>query len=282
MSYWGCNQYIIQRALAAKSVKETQRGLAFAGYLKILLPLIVVIPGIVAFQLSQGANPVFNTDEILYNAENNSYVYDNTYPWLLGKFVGSGLKGLAFAALVAAIVSSSSSMINSIATIFTMDIYNPYFDKTASEGKLVNVGRLASATSLLVAAFISPLLGTLGQAYQFIQEFTGLISPGITAIFLFGLFWKRATANSALTATVLSIPLSFAFKFLLPTVPFLNRMGIVLGLLCLIIIVMSLVWPNKKEDEYKNEVGMFHTGAVFNMLAIGIFVIVAFLYAMFW
>ena len=191
LNYWGCNQYIIQRALAAKNTKEAQKGLAFAGYLKLLLPLIVVIPGIVAYQLSTGDNPAFNMDELLYDADKNTYIYDRTYPWLLGEYVGPGLKGLAFAALIAAVASSLSSMINSISTIFTIDIYKPHINKEASESRLVTIGRIVSTVALIIAAVISPLLGTLDQAFQFIQEFTGLISPGVVAIFLFGLFWKK-------------------------------------------------------------------------------------------
>jgi SSS family solute:Na+ symporter len=266
LNYWGFNQYIIQRGLAAKNIKEAQRGLAFAGYLKILIPLIVVIPGICAYALQADiAKP------------------DEAYPWLLNNFVYTGLKGLAFAALIAAVVSSLSSMINSTSTIFTMDIFKPYINKNASEQKLVTTGRMVSAVALLIAVFVAPLLRNLEQAFQFIQEFTGFVSPGVVAIFLAGLFWKRATANSALWAVIATIPLSFLFKFLTPEMGFLNRMGLVFLILCAIIFFISS-YERKYEDPKAIEIskGLFYTGTRFNMAAIGILVILTALYALFW
>lgn len=264
--YWGCNQYITQRALAARNIKEAQRGLMFGGYLKLLTPLIVVIPGIVAFALKADiAKP------------------DEAYPWLLSTFVPVGLKGLAFAALIAAIVSSLSSMVNSTATIFSMDIYKQIIKKNASEKQLVLTGRIASAIALIIAVLIAPTLTTLEQAFQFIQEFTGFISPGIFAIFIFGLFWKKATANSALWAAVLTIPLSLGIKILIPTLPFLNRMGVVFLILSAIVIVITLI--ESREDSpkaIKIDKGLFHTDTVFNVGAIGIFAILAVFYTIWW
>ena len=206
ISYWGFNQYIIQRGLAAKSIYEAQKGMVFAGFLKLLIPLIVVIPGIAAFLINQ--NPadygIEGVDTITRS--------DQAYPWLLHNFVPSGIKGIAFAALVAARVSSLASMLNSTATIFTMDIYRNYFEKDVSQTKLVKVGRLTSLAALVIAVVVAqPLLSGLDQAFQYIQEFTGFITPGVCAIFLLGLFWKRATPNAALWGAGLSIPLSFAF-----------------------------------------------------------------------
>lgn len=264
--YWGCNQYIIQRALAAKDIKEAQRGLMFGGYLKILTPLIVVIPGIVAFALNADLGKP-----------------DEAYPWLLSTFVPTGLKGLAFAALIAAIVSSLSSMVNSTATIFSMDIYKQIIKKDASEGQLVLIGRITSAVALLIAVVIAPSLSSLEQAFQFIQEFTGFISPGIFAIFIFGLFWKKATANSAVWAAVLTIPLSLGIKFLIPSLPFLNRMGVVFLILSAIVVVITLL--EKKgvsEKAIKIDKDLFHTDTVFNVGAIGIFAILAVLYTIWW
>jgi len=264
--YWGCNQYITQRALAARNIKEAQRGLMFGGYLKLLTPLIVVIPGIVAFALKADiAKP------------------DEAYPWLLSTFVPVGLKGLAFAALIAAIVSSLSSMVNSTATIFSMDIYKQIIKKDASEKQLVLTGRIASAIALIIAVLIAPTLTTLEQAFQFIQEFTGFISPGIFAIFIFGLFWKKATANSALWAAVLTIPLSLGIKILIPTLPFLNRMGVVFLILSAIVIVITLI--ESREDSpkaIKIDKGLFHTDTVFNVGTIGIFAILAVFYTIWW
>lgn len=266
ISYWGCNQYIIQRALAAKNLSEAQKGLMFAGYLKLLMPLIVVIPGIVAFGYGV---------ELLRP--------DEAYPWLLNEFVISGFRGLAFAALIAAIASSLSSMTNSTATIFTLDIFKIHIDKNASEKRLVLVGRIVSFIALAIAVMVAPMLENFGQAFQFIQEFTGFVSPGVVAIFLLGLYWKRATANAALWAAILTIPLSFLFKWLVPAMPFLDRMGIVFLILCAIIIAISLYESSGKDPkaiEYKTR--MFHTDTVFNVGAIGICAILAIIYLLLW
>ena len=238
----------------------------FGGYLKILTPLIVVIPGIVAFALSADlAKP------------------DEAYPWLLSTFVPTGLKGLAFAALIAAIVSSLSSMVNSTATIFSMDIYKQIINKEASEEQLVFIGRVTSAVALLVAVIIAPSLSSLEQAFQFIQEFTGFISPGIFAIFIFGLFWKKATANSAVWAAVLTIPLSLAIKFFIPALPFLNRMGVVFLILSAIVVAITLIEKKGVSSKaIKIDKDLFHTDTIFNVGAIGIFAILSVLYTIWW
>ncbi len=264
--YWGCNQYITQRALAAKSLPEAQKGLIFAGFLKILLPFIVVVPGIAAYYLQADiAKP------------------DEAYPWLLNTFVPAGLKGLAFAALIAAIVSSISSMVNSTATIFSMDIYKQLIKKDASEKELVTMGRVASGVALVIAILIAPTLTTLDQAFQFIQEFTGFVSPGIFVIFIFGLFWKMATTNSALWAAILTIPLSAGFKYFMPEMAFLNRMAIVFFLLSAVVIIITLI---EKKGEHpkaiKIDKDLFSTGPVFNIGAIVITAIVSVFYIIFW
>ncbi len=266
ISYFGCNQYIIQRALAAKSVSEAQNGLMFAGYLKLLMPLIVVLPGIAAFGFGADlARP------------------DAAYPWLLGEFVPIGLRGLAFAALIAAIASSLASMTNSTSTIFTMDIYKVHFNKAASEKNLVLTGRTVSFLALLVAVLVAPQVENFGQAFQFIQEFTGFVSPGVVAIFLMGLFWKRATANSAVWAAIFTLPSAFLLRWLFPALPFLDRMGVVFLFLCAIMIAVSLYETSGKDPkaiEYKTN--MFRTGTTFNVGAIGICAILSVLYILFW
>lgn len=265
--YWGCNQYITQRALAAKNLKEAQRGLVFAGYLKLLMPLIVVIPGIAAFHLkAQIARP------------------DESYPWLLSQFVPVGLKGLAFAALIAAIVSSLSSMVNSTATIFSMDIYKRLIRKEATERQLVRSGRWMSAAAMLIAVLVAPTLRTLEQAFQFIQEFTGFISPGIFAVFMLGLFWKKTTTRAALWASALTIPLSAGFKYLVPGLPFMDRMGLVFVLICLVMAAVSLLEKRGAVDEKAIVFGkgLFHTDGIFNAFSVGIAAILAVLYLMFW
>ena len=225
LSYWGFNQYITQRALAAKSLNEAQKGMVFAGFLKLLMPLIVVIPGIAALVIvNQGVDPSFA--ESMTDPVSGIIKSDRAYPTLL-QLLPSGLKGLAFAALTAAIVSSLASMANSTSTIFTLDIYKNFFDQNASEKKQVRVGRITAVVAFIVAAIVAPALRELDQAFQYIQEYTGFVSPGVFAIFMFGFFWKKTTSNAALTAAALTIPLSAAFKFLTPTLPFIDRMGLV-------------------------------------------------------
>ncbi|MCD4772611.1 MAG: sodium/sugar symporter [Bacteroidales bacterium] len=271
ISYWGFNQYIIQRGLAAKNIREAQRGVIFAGFLKILIPLIVVIPGIAAFVLTSEAGTVLEPS-------------DKAYPWLLHNFVPIGVRGLAFAALAAAVVSSLASMLNSTSTIFTFDIYKKFIDKNVSETKMVTVGRITSLVALIIAVLTAkPLLGNLDQAFQYIQEFTGFVTPGVVVIFCFGLFWKRITANAALSVAVLTIPLSFAFKVLWSSLPFLDRMGVVFLVLSGIAILISML-ERKTNDPKGIELykGLFHTKMPFNIGAMILTAIVAVLYIIFW
>ncbi len=278
LAYWGFNQYIIQRGLAAKSIREAQYGVVFAGFLKILMPLIVVVPGIAAYMVNQ--------DPAAFGLENVEPITrsDQAYPWLLHNFVPTGIKGIAFAALTAAIVSSLASMLNSTSTIFTMDIYRTYIRKEVSETHLVRVGRITALAALVIAvATAKPLLGGLDQAFQYIQEFTGFITPGVCAIFLAGLFWKRATANGALWSISMSIPVSFAFKYLLPQIPFMNRWAYVFFILAAILIVVSIL--ERKGDHPKAirfDKGLFHTDTRFKAASILIMAILAALYIMFW
>lgn len=272
--YWGCNQYIIQRALAAKSIKEAQRGVAFAGYLKLLLPLIVVIPGIVAYAMSlEDPNSV------------NINKADEAYPWLLANFVGPGFRGLAFAALIAAIVSSLASMMNSTSTIFTMDLYKPFINKNASEKQLVTVGRIVAFVAMTIAAIVAyPLLGTSDQVFQDIQNYTGMVSPGVLAVFILGLFWKKATPNAALVSAFLSVPLSLAINAWLPSIPFMNRMGIVFLISAVIIAVISYL-EGKGSDHQKGIDTKSVTrekDPIFIAASFGILVITALLYVIFW
>ena len=294
LSYWGFNQYIIQRGLAAKSIREAQRGVIFAGFLKIIIPLIVVVPGIVAYAMVQqeaaGQVPIegysitgamSEYSELCNETQINN---DRAYPALLA-LVPAGIKGLAFAALAAAIVSSLASMINSISTIFTIDVYKKFLNKGVSEDNMVKVGRITSFTALVIAVLTArPLLGNLDQAFQYIQEFTGFVTPGVTTIFLFGLFWKKSTPNAALIAAILTIPLSFVFKVAVPSLPFLDRMGIVFLILCTILVVISLIERKGNDDPKGLELkrSMFRTGMRFNIGAILLCAIVAALYIIYW
>ncbi|MBE9492446.1 MAG: sodium/sugar symporter [Bacteroidetes bacterium] len=271
ISYWGFNQYIIQRGLAAKNIREAQRGVIFAGFLKILIPMIVVIPGIAAFVLTKDTSTVIEPS-------------DKAYPWLLHQFVPIGLKGLAFAALAAAVVSSLASMLNSTSTIFTLDIYKKFINKKVTDVQMVTVGRITSFAALVIAVLTAkPLLGNLDQAFQYIQEFTGFVTPGIVVIFCFGLFWKGMKANAALLVAILTIPLSFIFKVVWPGLPFLDRMGVVFLVLALIGIIASMLQSTANDPKaIKYHKGLFHTGPVFNAGAIILSAIVAVLYLIYW
>ncbi len=282
LSYWGFNQYITQRALAAKSLDEAQKGMIFAGFLKLLMPLIVVIPGIAAFVIVQnGADLGFI--ENMKDPITGLVKSDRAYPTLL-QLLPAGLKGLAFAALTAAIVSSLASMANSTSTIFTMDIYKKYFGKDASESKQVSVGRITAVVAFIIASIVAPALGQLDQAFQFIQEYTGFISPGVFAIFFFGVFWKKTTSNAALVGAALSIPLSVVLKIALPLLPFIDRMGYVFLILAALMITISLVEGKGKDHPKAIEIDaeLFKTSTGFKIGAFIITGIIAALYILFW
>ncbi|WP_373495162.1 sodium/sugar symporter [Aquiflexum sp.] len=282
LSYWGFNQYITQRALAAKSLDEAQKGMIFAGFLKLLMPLIVVIPGIAAYVIvANGIDVGFI--ESMKDPVTGIIKSDRAYPTLL-QLLPVGLKGLAFAALTAAIVSSLASMANSTSTIFTMDIYKKYFGQNASETKQVTVGRITAAIAFVVAAVVAPALGQLDQAFQFIQEYTGFISPGVFAIFFFGVFWKKTTSNAALVGAGVSIPLSMVLKWVFPALPFLDRMGVVFLVIALLMILISLVEGKGKDHPNSIEISadLFKTSTGFKIGALIITGITAALYIVFW
>jgi SSS family solute:Na+ symporter len=294
--YWGFNQYIIQRTLAAKSLQEAQKGILLAGFLKLIIPLIVVIPGIAAFVIVN--DPVIMERLGQTAMENLPGVgtADRAYPWLL-HFLPAGLKGLAFAALAAAIVSSLASMLNSTSTIFTMDIYKQYINKNAGDRATVNMGRISAGIALIIAVIMAPLLGGIDQAFQFIQEYTGVVSPGILAVFVLGLFWKKTTNKAAIWGALSSIPIAMFFKVgpknwlegsslesLFPTLPWMDQMGYTALLTMLIIILISLL-QNKGVDDKKGiplTKGLFKTSPVFNIGAFAIMIILVVIYALFW
>jgi len=235
LGYWGFNQYIIQKGLAAKSVSEAQKGLIFAGFLKILIPFIVVLPGICAYYIS--IHP-----ELLAGLKGSINVADDAYPWLVRNFTPTGVKGLTFAALAAAIISSLASMFNSTSTLFTMDIYKKCINNGADDRKLVRVGRLTSLAALVIAAIaVEPLLGGLDQAFQYIQEYSGFIYPGIIVVFGLGLLWKRASSRAAVWTAIITIPLGVLFKIFLGGVPFQLRAGYIFIILLAFFVTLSLL-----------------------------------------
>ncbi|MCW9708136.1 sodium/sugar symporter [Fodinibius salsisoli] len=284
--YWGFNQYIIQRTLAAKSLKESQKGIIFAAFLKIIIPLIVVIPGIIVYVLyaqPEGTAQIPGIIDVFKNPD-GSIEYDNAYPWLMKVFLTPGFLGLVVAALAAAIVSSLASMLNSVATIFTMDIYLPYINEDATDKQTVNMGRITATVALLVAVFLAPQLRTVPQVFQYIQEYTGLVSPGILAVFLMGLFWKKTTTKGAIYGVLSSIVIALALKLAPLGLPFLDQMYYTLILTIVIIAGVSLTTNPHDEDPkaIHTTAEMFKTGSSFNIGSYIILVLVAVLYAVFW
>ncbi|MBQ0022413.1 MAG: sodium/solute symporter [Prevotellaceae bacterium] len=238
LGYWGFNQYIIQKGLAAKSIDEAKKGLIFAGFLKILIPFIVVLPGICACYIFQHHPELIDQMKLGGIIEKS----DDAYPWLIRNFTPTGIKGLSFAALAAAIISSLASMFNSTSTLFTMDIYKKYINKNAGDKKLVNVGRVVSVCALLIALVATqPLLGSLDQAFQYIQEYSGFIYPGIITVFGLGLLWKRSSSLAAVLTAIITIPLGVIFKFALPDVAFQFRAGYIFIIVVSFFIIVSLI-----------------------------------------
>jgi len=279
--YWGFNQYIIQRTLAAKSLRESQKGILLAAGLKLIIPVIVVVPGIAAYvMVNDPAIMARLGADGLHNLPTLEQA-DKAYPWLL-QFLPTGMKGVAFAALAAAIVSSLASMLNSTSTIFTMDIYKQYINKNASDKQTVNMGRISAAVALIIASVMAPLLGGIDQAFQFIQEYTGIVSPGILAVFMLGLFWKKTTNRAAIIGALVSIPIAVAFKF--TSMPFMDQMGYTAVLTMIVIVITSLIQHKGKDDEKGIVITkqLFKTSPVFNIGAFAIMLVLVALYAMFW
>ena len=253
LNYWGCNQYIIQRALGA-DLHTARKGLLFAAFLKLLMPIIVVLPGIAAYALDRSGTL---GDAMRPNGELNP---DRAYPTLLA-LLPAGIKGLAFAALTAAVVASLAGKANSIATIFTLDIYNKHFNREASEQRMVWIGRVSVVVSMAIAVLLAPLMGIDKKGgFQYIQEYTGFVSPGILAMFLLGFYWRKTTAAAAMFATIGGLvfsvflkflPLAMDLSFLAPIgfavdngvgvyeIPFLDRMLIVFIMVVIGMVVMS-------------------------------------------
>lgn len=298
LSYWGCNQYITQRALGA-DLHTARAGLLFAAVLKLLMPIIVVLPGIAAYVLYKDG--LFQ-NEMMAQGELNP---DRAYPVLLS-LLPTGLKGLSFAALTAAVVASLAGKANSVATIFSLDIYKKLFNKEASEKRLVNVGKVTIVLSMLLAVVIAPYLGIDKKGgFQYIQEYTGFVSPGIFAMFFLGFFWKKTTSNAALFATIGGFLMSLFLKFLprimdlsflsasgfavqtssgIYEIPFIDRVGFVF-VACLIGMFFISMYDNRRGVVPKGleiDVSMFRTTKKFAFGALIILGIVAALYMVFW
>lgn len=298
LNYWGCNQYITQRALGA-DLKTARSGILFAAFLKLLMPVIVVLPGIAAYVLHQQGG--FQTD-MLQNGELNP---DRAYPVLLN-LLPAGLKGLAFAALTAAIVASLAGKANSISTIFTLDIYKKRLRPNADEKKMVQVGKITVIVAMILAVIIAPLMGIDKKGgFQYIQEYTGFVSPGIFAMFILGFFWKKTSSNAALFATVGGFAFSLFFKFLpgfmdlsfleqfgfakandagVFEIPFIDRMGFVF-LICVAGMILISLWDNKrgiKSNGLEVDRSMFKMSNSFAVGTLIVLGIIAALYTVFW
>jgi SSS family solute:Na+ symporter len=298
LNYWGCNQYITQRALGA-DLQTARSGILFAAFLKLLMPLIVVLPGIAAYVLFK--EDVFR-EEMMLNGE---LMADRAYPVLLN-LLPVGLKGLAFAALTAAVVASLAGKANSIATIFTLDIYKKVLNPVADEKRQVAVGRWVIVISMIMAVIIAPYLGIDKKGgFQYIQEYTGFVSPGILAMFLLGFFWKKATSNAALFATIGGFILSIIFKFMpgfvdlqflystgfsvanaagVYEIPFIDRMGFVF-IICVLVMYLISIYENRNgiiPNALKVDNSMFRTTPGFAVGALFIIGIIAALYGIYW
>ena len=275
LGYWGFNQYIIQKGLAAKNVDEAKKGLIFAGFLKILIPFIVVLPGICAYYIMQDP-----TKFASMNLAGNINVADDAYPWLIRNFTPTGIKGLSFAALTAAIISSLASMFNSTSTLFTMDIYKKYINKNASDKQLVNTGRIVAVSALVIALVaVKPLLGGLDQAFQYIQEYSGFIYPGIITVFGLGLLWKRASSTAAVWTAILTIPMGVIFKVAFPDVAFQFRAGYIFIILVSFFILVSYLdkkYVSVEQPTQADQQKMMLWAKVLGCLGI-LFIVVAFI-----
>ncbi len=298
LNYWGCNQYITQRALGA-DLKTARNGLLFAGFLKLIMPVIVVLPGIAAYVMHQQG--YFQT-ELLQDGEVNP---DRAYPVLLN-LLPVGLKGLSFAALTAAVVASLAGKANSIATIFTLDIYKKKINTAAGEQKMVNIGRISIVAAMILAMIVAPFMGIDKKGgFQYIQEYTGFVSPGVFAMFFLGFFWKKTSSNAALFATIGGFALSIIFKFMpnyvdlswlassgyavanasgVFEIPFLDRMGIVF-LICLVgmyLISMNDIRKGVQTNGLEVDRSMFKLHPAFVVGVLILFGIIAALYTILW
>ena len=293
LNYWGCNQYIVQRALGA-NLHTARKGLLFAAFLKLLMPVIVVLPGIAAYALDKSGTL---GDAMRPGGELNP---DRAYPTLLA-LLPAGLKGLAFAALVAAVVASLAGKANSVATIFTLDVYNKHVNRGASEQRMVWIGRISVVAAMAIAVLLAPLLGIDEKGgFQYIQEYTGFVSPGILAMFLLGFYWRKTTAAAAMFATIGGLVFSVFLKFLplvmdlgflapigfavnngagLYEIPFLDRMLIVFVMVVIGMVLLSTT--AQRDGSHKRMVidrSMFRVDRGFAVGSVVIFIVLVAIY----
>lgn len=300
LNYWGCNQYITQRALGA-DLQTARKGILFAGFLKLMMPVIVMLPGIAAYVLYKNGSL---QSEMTANSANGAVNADNAYSAVLG-YLPHGLIGLSLAALTAAIVASLAGKANSISTIFTLDIYKKYVNKDAGEKKLVWTGRIAILGAMLLSIFLtwSDALGIGGEGgFTFIQKYTGFISPGVFAMFLLGMFWKRTTGAAAVAGVIVGFLLSVLFNVFAPDwfghdtllytaypngkggweIPFHICMGLAFGFTVLVMVAMSLVGPKINPKSFVLDKGMFKVSPTSMVMIVITLLILSALYVKFW
>lgn len=275
LNYWGCNQYITQRALGA-DLKTARNGILFAAFLKMLMPVIVVLPGIAAYALYNKG--MFQAEMLGNDGMLNA---DKAYPVLLN-LLPTGLKGLSFAALTAAVVASLAGKANSISTIFTLDIFRKYIGKNKSERELVFIGRIVIVVSMILAIVISPFMGIDKKGgFQFIQEMTGLVSPGVFAAFAMGFFWKRTNSAGALFAIVGGFLIALAMNFTMEQIPFLDRMGMVFLICVAVMLLLGYMLPQENKG-LEIDASMFKVNTLFGIGAAVVIALITFLYGYFW
>lgn len=280
---FGFNQYVIQRAFAGRTIVESQKGIALAAFIKLVVPFVVVLPGIACYVMVNDPEILTTLDAGGLRAVSSMVAEpERAYSWLLHS-LPSGIRGLGLAALVASVVSTLASLLNSTSTIFTMDIFKGYFKPEASNALLLKVGRLSALVALLIGCLIAPFLTGVNQVFKFIQEYVGLVSPGILMVILSGLFWKKTTNAAAIWGTLSSIPIALGFKSF-QSVPLMNQMGLTAILTLSIIVTISLIdgkgADNPRALSFQKD--LFKTSSVFNFSALTLSILLAVLYALFW
>jgi len=268
--YWGLNQYITQRTLAAKTLRQGQLGIIFAAALKLTIPFIIIFPGIMALQLYG--------DQM--TAEGGT---DRAYPLLIRNLVGPGVRAFIFAAISGAVISSLASMLNSASTIFTMDLFKRHWKKDASQKTLIRMGRVATAVFVVIGMFIAPKLGDprFMGIFTYIQEFQGYISPGILAVFVFGMIFKKAPPAAGVTGLILTVPVYGFLQWQFGEIAFLNRMAITFAVILVTMFVITKlkplaepkVMPVREEFDMRPAPSVVWLGGVVIVITLALYVI---------
>jgi len=271
--YWGLNQFITQRTLAARSLKQGQLGIMFAAFLKLLIPFIIVMPGIISYQLYR--------EQLLAPG----HTTDQAYPLLIRNLVGPGMRGFILAAIAGAVISTLGSLLNSVSTILTMDLYKRHLKKDASQETLIKIGRIATIVFVLVVCLLAPRLGDprFRGIFNYIQEFQGFVSPGVLAAFVFGLFIKRTPPAAGVTALILSVPVYGFLKWQFGDIAFLNRIAINFIVLVIAMAVITLLKPLREPKELPVQENFdMRSTPVLKYLCAAIVILTVALYIIFW